>query len=139
MRISILILTMLGVLFNTVSEAARPVSEQRDLKEILQTVIDAEQLSSYYHADVLPDRIPLRLIKNAWVDEDLQLIQFGRPVVILPGTDTSAPYLNISRVRINGDSATVSFEYPPEGLVGTATLSRQQDVWVLDAMVVHER
>ena len=102
-------------------------------------VIDAKKLSPYYHTDVFPERIPLHLIKNTWVDEGSHLSKFGRSVDILSSTETGTPYMNISSIQISGDSATVSFEYPPEGLVGTAKLSRQREVWALDSMTLHER
>jgi hypothetical protein len=118
---------------------ADSMMNKSDLTGILQQVVNAKQLSEYYHADVLPERIPLRLLENEWIDKEIALTALGRRVEILSKSDADVPYLEISNVEISGESARVSFRYPPEGLVGIAELSRSDEHWVLDSMTLHER
>ncbi len=137
----ILLPTLLAsvLLFNTGCGATEPMKTQHDLSAILQQVIDAKQLSGYFHADVLPERAPLRLLKNDWIHEDLKLSKFGEPVEIISDGETHQPYMRITDVVLGEDAATLTFEYPPEGLTGTAKLSRRDDNWVLDSMSLREK
>ncbi len=137
----ILLPTLLAsiLLLNTGCGAAEQMKTQNDLSAILQQVIDAKQLSGYFHADVLPERVPLRLLRNDWIHEDLKLSKFGEPVEIIPNSETHQAYMIITDLVRGEDSATLAFEYPPEGLTGTAKLSRQNDAWVLDSMTLHEK
>lgn len=139
MRIALIFFLVCELLMKTTCSADNAMSEQHEFAEILQQVIDAKELSPYYHADIILDRIPLRLIKNSWVKDGIDLHKFGRSVEVLQNPVRGTPYMNISDIQIIGASATVSFEYPPEGLVGTAQLSQEQGAWFLNSITIHER
>jgi hypothetical protein len=133
------LLALCALFLATSCEAAEPMNDHSSLNEILQQTIDSEQLAGYYHTDKFPERIPLRLIENKWVPAGLTLSKFGQPVEIASNASGHVPYMRISNVDIRGSSATVSFEYPPEGVAGTAHLSRQSGGWVLDSMTLVEK
>ncbi len=140
MRINLLPTMLASVLlFNTGCGAAEPMKTQNDLSAILQQVIDAKQLSGYFHADDLPERVPLRLLKNQWIHKGLKLRKFGYPVEIIPNSETHQAYMNITDLALGKNTARLVFEYPPEGLAGTAKLSHQNDAWVLDTMTLREK
>ena len=118
--------------------ASSTLSES-ELRGLLQTTIDAPQLSGYYHVDTLPERIPLRLVVGPPVPLDLSLTKFGRPVTLVRDPPGTLPAMRITGIAAQSAEATVSFEYPPEGLTGTANLSRQNGDWRLESLTLVER
>lgn len=139
MRTVLVFFLTLILSLNIVYGTENAMDQQYDYSEILQPVIDAKELLPYYHADILPDRIPLRLLRNIWVSDGKKLHKFGRDVEFLASPVGNLPYMSISDIRISEGVATVSFEYPPEGLAGTARLSNQRGVWSLSSIILHEK
>ncbi len=110
-----------------------------DKQEILQALIDSNQLNRYFHADVLPDRIPLRMIKGPWYEEGIRLTKFGQPVQFIADVKVKEPYLDVMAMEFSEGRATLRFRYPPEGLAGNVTLEKDQQRWIVKSLDIRER
>ncbi len=106
---------------------------------ILQAVVDAPQLDKYFHADKLPERSPLRIVKGAWYDDDIQLQKFGKAVVFVPANAPGGAVLEIGKLTVSNDSAQVAFVYAAEGIAGNAELQKTGSGWVVQTMKLRER
>lgn len=108
--------------------------EGQAVERICQLVIDSDVLAPYYHADTDATRKPLYLAQSGLVGPDLHLMKFGEPVKIAPRAEIQAmgrPYLEITKLEIQGNQATVEFAYPVEGISGAATLERRDTGWAV--------
>lgn len=111
---------------------------KEDRQELVQQTIDLDVLEKYYHAE-LPDRKPLRVLKNAVVTEDLALKKFGAPVRVIAKGEEGAPFLEIRKVDATGAEATVHFAYPIEGIGGEAKFVKKDGAWQLQGRHLSER
>jgi hypothetical protein len=119
-------------------EANQMNTDLQDQQKILQLIIDSKQLEKYYHTDVLPERVPLRIINNNLINTNIRLVKFGRDVIFIE-QDNNEPYLLFSAINIETDSAHVVFEYPPEGIKGLANLTKKNGNWEINKLTLHER
>ncbi len=119
--------------------AAAPMPAN-DRTQVLQAVLDAPDLQQYLHPEI-PTRVPVVIVKNEVVADTPNLQAVEVPVVFKPraGLSESDAALEITRLEIAGDRATVELAYPIEGLVGTATLHRDGSGWVIDKLQLAER
>jgi hypothetical protein len=95
-------------------------------------------LEKYYHTDVFPERIPLRIVKNDLINSDIKLKKFDENVIFIEKNDTE-PYLSFPVVNIETNSAYVEFEYPPEGIRGNANLINKNGNWEINKLIIHEK
>jgi hypothetical protein len=114
----------------TDKEKIMPESYPSDLQQLAQMTIDLDILAKYFHPE-LPGRKPLRLLKNTVVSDDLALTKFGEPVrwVSADEAKKGGAVFEISKIDIRGATATVSFSYAIEGLRGTATFRKTNNIW----------
>jgi hypothetical protein len=104
----------------------------RDVQEIYQITIDMRILEKYFHAETLPERKPLLILKNEHTEPEPPLVKFGVPVQYVSRDELkekSRPYLEFSTVVISEDRAHVEFLYPPEGLAGKVDLFKDARGW----------
>ena len=109
-----------------------------DAREILQLLLNAPQLTPYYHFDERPERSPLKVVNAAAIDlGNPTLTAAGRKVEISDVRDNKA--FEITHFVMSQDSAEVSFTFRVEGIAGKASFSRNQGSWRLETINVAER
>jgi hypothetical protein len=106
---------------------------------VLQAVVDAPQLDKYFHADKLPERSPLRIVKGPWYEDDIQVQKFGKAVMFVPADAPGGVVLEIGKLAVSNDSAQVAFVYAVEGISGNAELQKTGSGWSVQTMKVRER
>ena len=80
-----------------------------DIQDVLQRVIDHRQLDAYFHADVLPERIPLLIVRHKTLT-GIELEKFGRKAELAAKSDLlkeKKPYLEFSTLDIQEDHAFI--------------------------------
>jgi hypothetical protein len=101
-----------------------------DQANLLQAVLDDANLDRYFHLDVRPERRPLAILQNEAVVGRPALQKFGVTVEYIPENSKKITTAVVfTRVSIQGDTAEVQLKYPPEGIVGKATVIRQDTRW----------
>jgi hypothetical protein len=114
----------------------------RDLQEICQLTIDMSSLGKYFHADILPERKPLLILKNEYTEKEPALLKFGEKVKYISSDEIKekpSPYLEFSKIEISGNSAYVDFLYPPEGLAGKVYFLKDERGWHIKSHSLVER
>lgn len=115
---------------------AEPTSET----DMLQVLIDVPELQQYYHADVRPERIPLRLVCADPVCKDAAPTKFGEPVVISDRiSDPALPHLEITGVERSQDRSVIAFRYAVEGVAGRVELHRGATGWSVGTATIVEQ
>jgi len=91
---------------------------------MLRQTLNLPSLSPYWHPNV-PGRDPLRIVKTPLVSES-KLMMFGSQVVWIDDAEAKkgVSFLRITSLSASKTKATLTFEYPIEGVLGTATFSR---------------
>ena len=112
-----------------------------DFNQIVRLVIHIPDLQPYYHAE-LPDRSPLRILKQESFPEKLALFKFGVPVAYMKREEIregDEAYLDFNKISLENGKVVVEFEYPVEGIVGKVEFNSQNGVWVVQRAEVIER
>ena len=83
--------------------------------------LNLPELGKYWHVD-RPGRDPLRIVKTPLVPEQ-SFMMFGSPVVWINEADAKSgtAFMRITGLTATKTRATLTFEYPIEGVTGTAT------------------
>ena len=58
-------------------------NEDSDLQKVFQMTLDLPELQEYYHVDSLPERKPLIVLKNEYLNNTPHLVKFNEPVTFL--------------------------------------------------------
>jgi hypothetical protein len=125
----------IGVLAMTSSSHAQGTSEGR---QIVQALLDAPQLAQYYHFDVRPDRVPLKIVNRTETALDATgLTAAGKPTALSGEDDARA--LVITAFTIAGDVADLAFRFAVEGVAGKAAFKKSGGRWTIEALSVAER
>lgn len=97
-------------------------NDERDA--MLKATLNLSKLAEHWHVS-LPGRDPLRLVRNANVHEHA-FMEFGSDVVWIDEADAKAgtAYFRVTGLTATKTKATLTFEYPIEGVLGTATFER---------------
>ena len=108
---------------------------------ILRKVLNLPEISPYWHVN-LPGRDPLRIVKTPLLSEQ-SLTMFGSPVVWIDESAATkgTAFLRITSLAATKTKATLTFEYPIEGVAGTATFDYVDGLheWRLAHATVSER
>jgi len=97
---------------------------------VLQLVIDDPELDPYLKLGD-PGRFPLKLSGSA-VPQGIELVKSTQAVrVVAAPSSKKDPVLVITDLELKSDSATVSYRYDVEGIVGTAHLKKGPHGWEL--------
>lgn len=108
-----------------------------DVNAILQLTIDDPELDPYLKLGS-PGRFPLKVSGSALTSET-KLVKATEPVQVVDGPESDKdPVLVITDVEIDGDTATVRYRYPIEGVRGTARLTKTPHGWQLKSSRVVE-
>lgn len=139
---TMLIHAVVGVLLAAVGASAVLAAEpsQTIAPEIAKLVLNDEKVKEYFHLDV-PEGPPI-LVADHLLPPDISFsdLEFGVEIVHAEeaqgeeaqGEEAKAE----SMFRFTGffmfdDKAIVSFQYPPEGLTGSFTFSKQGQQWTV--------
>jgi hypothetical protein len=110
-------------------------------KAMFRQTLNLSQLSPYWHVD-LPGRDPLRIVKTSLVPEQ-ELMMFGSQVVWIDESEAKkgTAFLRITGLSATKTKATLTFEYPIEGVTGTAAFAHvpSSHDWRLERGEVRER
>ncbi len=108
---------------------------------MLRQTLNIPELGKYWHVDK-PGRDPLRIVKTPLVPEQ-SLMMFGSQVVWIDEADakTGTAFLRITGLSATKTKATLTFEYPIEGVTGTATFAHVPNTrdWRLERGEVREK
>lgn len=111
-----------------------------DHAALLQAVLDDANLDRYFHINARPERSPLSILQNEVVADSPPLVKFGVPVKYVANISAEKDSaLVFAGVRVQGDTAEVHLRYPPEGIIGKVTLTRQSDRWTSRGLKIVER
>lgn len=123
-------------------KAMTATEKMSELGSILQLVIDLDKLQPYYHADTVVERKPLRILRNEVIPSDVPLKKFGQPVSFISPDQAGGkkvPYLEFTQINMAGETATVTFRYPVEGLAGKVQLHRTPEGWKVESCQITEK
>jgi len=114
----------------------------KDMQTLLQMTLDLKAMEQYYHIDKLPERAPLIVIRNHYINADLKLKKFGTEVVFKKKKDISdrkQAYLEITKIDILENSAVLQYVYPVEGIAGTVNFKKIGQTWQVENVKIVER
>ena len=106
---------------------------------MLKKTLNLPELGKYWHVD-RPGRDPLRIVRTPLVPE-LSFMMFGSPVVWIDEADAKSgtAFMRITGLTATKTRATLTFEYPIEGVTGTATFAHSFDTeWRVERGDVRE-
>ena len=112
-----------------------------DRQLILQHVIDDKALQPYYHVDVLPERAPLVVVSNQFV-QNIRLQKFNQDVQFVERAEierSNRPYIEISKLNRQDNGIVVVYSYPVEGIHGEVHLVKSSDGWTIKNSKLVER
>jgi hypothetical protein len=113
-----------------------------DIQAVCQTSIDADRVQKYFHIDTHPERSPLRIVDSAGLGQQPSLSKFGAPVVWVTAEQAKkdkTPYLELTKVEVKGDQATVRFRYAAEGISVSNSLRKTAKGWTVENTELSER
>lgn len=126
---------LFGVLLMIATQAIADSAD--DVRAVLQLLLNAPQLTHYYHFDVRPQRKPLHINnQTATAINPEGVTAVGEAIKIVQGRDQNA--LEITELLVDNDRAKVVFTFQVEGVIGSANFSKHQGVWHLDVINVAE-
>lgn len=106
----------------------------------LQALLDSDRLQEFFHVDERPERAPLRILCHPGNCDEGNLTAFGQPVVFVDAKDAAdGPVFEVHSYKHDGETGTIEFAYPPEGLVGTAVATRDGGAWTVTSVDLTER
>lgn len=108
-------------------------------QKMLETTLLMKELSPYFHPK-LPGRDPLRIVKTPLLAEH-DLMMFGSNVAWIEEKEAKAgtAFFRITALVASKTKAKLSFEYPIEGVSGTATFSHRFSEWRYESGEVREK
>jgi hypothetical protein len=101
---------------------------------LLQKMLDDSDLNKYFHVNVFPERAPLIVVTNNFIDEKIVLRKFDQPVVYMEkkrADDIGAVYLEISSLEVSNDKTVIKFRYQAEGIKGFVAFKEDNSDWIL--------
>jgi hypothetical protein len=135
MRLLIVCASLFGVMALSASCAA---DTRTDAQAILQLLLNARQLTKYYHFDTRPERVPLKVANLTSLDVgEPELTAAGQKARVSTGRDDKA--IEITTFTIGADTAEIAFRFRPEGVVGKGTFKKVQGNWAVGRLSVAER
>lgn len=137
-----LLIGSLGFSFQSMAESKQMrLLNAEDFTQIVRVIIDHPNLQKYFHAE-LPERSPLKILKQESFPEKLPLSKFDVPVDYLKRDELregDEAYLDFNKIGLEDDKAVVEFKYPVEGIAGKAELSKQNGAWAIKKFEIVER
>lgn len=125
----------IGAMAMTSSDAQ---DAQGDAHQVLRLLLNAPQLTQYYHFDKRPERAPLRLVNKSGLDIGKpDLTAAGQKVVLT--SEASDKAIEITRFTLAGGRAEIAFTFRVEGVLGNASFNKVQGSWALDKLSVAEK
>jgi hypothetical protein len=135
MRVLILCASLFGLVALSTSCAA---DSRSDARAILQLLLNAPQLTRYYHFDTRPERVPLKIVNRTPLDlGDPDLTAAGQKARLATGRDDRA--IEITTFTIAAETAEIAFTFRAEGVVGKGTFKKVQGNWSVSQLSVAER
>jgi len=129
---------VLGAAIGATAMTSSNADTRRDARDILQLLLNAPQLSQFYHFDLRPQRVPLKIVNTTSLDIDgTDLTAAGQKAVL--SREHSDTAIEITDFKIVDDAADIAFAFRAEGVVGKGTFKRTQGTWRLDKLNAAER
>ena len=111
-----------------------------DISAIAQLIIDLDVLQQYYHVDEVKGRKPLLIVRNKYMKHEPRLTKFGESVRFVSQSEAGdRPYLVFTNIEIAGETASVNFQYPVEGVLGSVNLRKLNASWRVEDRELYER
>jgi len=112
-----------------------------DIRIILQMVLSAPRIQDFYHADEIPARKPLRILRNAFTQRIDNLQALGESVLWGGEKECAVQGCFVfESIRVSGDnSVDVDFSYTPENISGSAFFHREGTTWKMQSFTINER
>ena len=111
--------------------------KQSNSSTMLGALLHDKRLEQYYHFDVLPERLPLRIVNLTKGEIDVLGINIGgKPVELASSKEADA--IGLTRLQVNGDKGSIAFSYKPEGIEGVAELRRKGSAWRIESLNITE-
>lgn len=109
-----------------------------DFKQIFTVLLNDRRLAAYYHFDVRPNRLPLRIVNQTSQALDLAgVLAAGQATTMAAQADKDS--LVITALRTDKACVEVDFEFRPEGVLGNARFDKRGDQWSLSNLSLAER
>lgn len=114
-----------------------PAAVGDDATAILQLVIEDPELDPYLKLGE-PGRFPLKLSGDK-IPPDVKLVKGAKPVEIVSAPKSNKdPVLVVTEFAVQGNDATVRYQYGAEGIRGTARLTKSPHGWELKSSRIVE-
>ncbi len=107
----------------------------REMEQIFQKAIDLDELQPFYHEKEIKARIPLIIINDSKIPNDLKLMKFGEPVKIISKSVAFQLGFNLDDImelvsfEYGDDMAQIELNYRPEGIRVKVYLKKSRNDW----------
>ncbi len=107
--------------------------------KMLESTLLMSELSPYWHPKV-PGRDPLRIVRTPLIAEH-NLMMFGSTVLWIDEADAKSgtAFFRITKLSATKTKATLTFEYPIEGVRGSVTFAQRFGEWRYESGEVREK
>jgi len=114
-----------------------------DLQKAYQLTLDLPELQQYYHINEAPNRVPLIVVKNEFMNSKFKLKKFDKPVILLTKEKIRqkkiVTYFKFTDVKQKGNSLIIKFRYPVEGLAGKVIFKKTGNNWkIIDHFIAEK-
>jgi len=107
--------------------------DKSELANILKIVINLPELQEYYHIDILPERKPLIIVADEFIQYDLKIKKFGEPIIFMDKAEIKRKsikaYLEIMNFEMVNNIAKITLNYSIEGLIIDVILIKENGFW----------
>ncbi|MBI1289258.1 MAG: hypothetical protein GC178_16955 [Flavobacteriales bacterium] len=107
------------------------------VESLLQSSLDYEELQHYFHFEELPERIPLTITQSESIPKGITLEKGGEKVEFTSKNNQKA--IAFTKVLIEQNTAEVSFNYPPEGIIVELYFNKTDCSWELEKGQIKEQ
>ena len=103
--------------------------------QIIEKIINLPDLQQYFHVNVFPERAPLVILVDQFINSCVELNKFGKPVIIISSNNIeklpSTVHLKFVNINITPVNAEAVFTYSPEGIKGMVKLKKDKSQWIV--------
>lgn len=117
----------------TLEHKTDPCPSKNEKEKMLETILGTPDFQMFLHPEV-DGRLPVRLLINEFVTEDLELKSNGLPVLFEESLSIS--HVSVHRLRIieadcKNQIFSYSIFYPIEGAIITGTAKKNDTTWLI--------
>ncbi len=130
----LIVITIFFVQFGYANAERKSSFSSDDFCKILQLTINLPKLQQFFHEEEIQSRSPLRIAVKDTKVGCIKLTKFNKKVILVDKNTISKqsfPFLELLKMDISSNFATINAAYSVEGVKVTATLKKTDGKWEL--------